>query len=285
MNVLNISEAPATKKQLSYLSDLTGIDYSDAKLTMRQASNKIENCELAKLEKDLLKDNTDMSDDEPFSEAKVTLVNGDQRGGKTVFAVGKIKDSYFNDCVKIYCEDVLGIDCDVVAYYCSDRMAKIKYKGKKQYIQIPEDYKLQSPMKIFSNIHLYGFPYVYIPSYRHMLKWLQNGIIRDGWLLMDEAHRGMSARNGMSTEGKDWVGEIFQFGKDLLNVIIITHHAKMIESLARTVPTQRVSTTYDEKTHKVTYTLRKKGQEGTEEHSFDASQYFGNYRTNEKVNA
>jgi hypothetical protein len=284
MPVLKNPEAPATKKQLSYLSDLLGIDCLEMKMTMQQASNKIEKLELDKLEKDL-ENNISLEDDDPFSEAHVTICNGDQRSGKSIYAVGRIKDSYFADCVRIYCEEVLKINCEVKSYYCKDRVAKIKYNGKKQYIQISKDYELKSPMRIFSNIHLYGFPYVYVPSYRHMLKWLKQGIIRDGWLLMDEAHRGLGARNGMSEAGKEWVGEMYQLGKSKLDVILITHHARMIESLARLIPTQRVSTTYDKETRRVTYSLRKKGQSGTEEHGFDASQYFGNYKTNEKVNA
>jgi hypothetical protein len=127
-------------------------------------------------------------------------------------------------------------------------------------------------------------PYVYVPSFRHMLKWLKCGLISNGWLIMDEAHVGINARAGMTKLGQELVKQCFQFGKSKLDVMLITHMARLIDWTFRTVPTQRVHCSYDAKRHEVTYTLRKKDQKGTTEHTFDATQYWGSYRTNEKVN-
>jgi len=284
--VVKYKEADATKKQLYKLHELTGEDTREWKLTRQEASDRIEELELEALP-DIVDDTAEENgfNDEPFTEAHVTIIEGDQRGGKTNTAVGMIVDSYDGDCVKIFYRKVAGRDCEVISYDRKHRVAKIKVDGITKLIKIPKEYKLKSPMRIFSRIHLYGLPYVYVPSYRYMLKWLKNGIISNGWLLADEAYRGMSARNSMSEMGKEWVAEYFQFGKSRLDVIIITHHAKMIDFLARTIPTRRIHCTYNEKTRMVTYTSRRHGETGTKEVTYDATQYWGNYRTNEKVNS
>lgn len=242
--------------------------------------NPTENELIAKEAESLL-----LEEDKPFSEAHVTIVEGDQRSGKTTYGVAKICDAYDKDCARIFCEEVLKISCEVKAYYREERIIKIKHDGQIKMLKVPESYQMHSPMRIFSRIHLYGIPYVFVPNYRIMLTWLKNGFLSDGWLLADEAYRGMGARNGMTALGKEWVGEYFQFGKSKLDVIIITHSARMIDYLARMIPTKRIHTRYDPKTYKVLYTVRKKGESGTKEYSFFAPRYWGRYRTNEKVDS
>jgi len=284
MVVLNKPLAPATKKQLFMIHQLTGEDTRELELTMQEASDRIEELEL---------DQTPINETPviptdglaPFSEAHVTLIEGAQRSGKTTTAVGKVRDSYDNDCVRIYCEDILKIKVDVKGYDRKSRLAKIKYQGETQIIKIPESYTLYTPKRIFSNIHLYGMKYVYCPSFRHILYWLKKGIICKGWLIIDESQRGMNARSTMSELGKELEVQGFQFGKMQLDVIIITHMARLIDWAMRTIPTEHISCTYNKKTKKVTYSLKKKGQQGTKEVSYYAPKYWGNHWTNEKVNA
>jgi hypothetical protein len=278
-----INDVPATRQQLWKIHQLTGENTKNLKITYRQASTRIQKLELDAIQSELTEQSN--LDDDPFSEAHCCVVEGDQRSGKSIYAVGKVFERYYKDAARIYCEDVLKITCEIKAYYRKDRVTKIKHNGQLKYVVIPKDYELKSPIRIFSNIHLYGVPYVYIPSYHHMLAWLKNGIICNGWLIMDEAHRGISARATQTAEGREWVGELYQLGKSKLEVMMITHQARMVDFLARLIPTKRVHCTYNPKTFRVTYTLKQKGEEGEEEHSFDARQYFGCYRTNEKVNA
>jgi hypothetical protein len=248
---------------------------------MQKASDKIEDLEhlpqVDPLESEFI-------DDTPFSEAKVTIVSGDQRSGKTCYAVGKVVDAYRKDCVRVYCEQVLKINCEVIAYYKQDRVAKIKVNGQTKLIQIPTNYKLVTPLRIFSNIHLYGVRYVYIPSFYHLAKWLKLGIISNGWLIMDEAHVGMGARAGMTKLGQDLVVQCMQLGKSKLEVLLITHIPRLIDWVGRMIPTRSVHCTYDEKKRVINFTLKKKGEPNPVEHHFDATQYWPNYRSNEKVN-
>jgi hypothetical protein len=279
---LNNPSAPATKKQLYRISLLTGEDYSGRKLNMKQASDLIEDLELEQIANESTNQST--VDFDPFSEAHVTIVQGEQKSGKTNYAVGKVKDSYYKDCIRIFCEKVLSIECEVKSYNNKERLAKIRKNGQIKYIKIPENYELASPMKIFSNIHLYGIPYAYVPSFRHLAKWLRIGLICNGWLIMDEAHVGMNARSGSTTLGKELVTECMQFAKSRLDVMLITHLPRLIDWVGRTIPTRSVMcSNYDKKHHIVNYKLRRKGDKRATEHSFDASQYWPNYNPNEKV--
>lgn len=282
MFALKNPTAPATKRQLFRLAQLTGEDIPSNTITMQEASDRIEKLELEALAEqgnDVLFD----VGQEAFSEAHVTIVEGDQRSGKTVYVVGKVRDAYDKDCVRIYCNDILHIQVEVKSYDRQYRVAKIKHDGQIKLIQIPTAYTLRSPMLIFANIHLYGIPYVYVPSFRHMLKWLKDGFIFDGILIIDEAHVGLGARSSMTRLGIEMRDQYFQFGKSLLDVYLITHMARLIDWCARTVPTKRVHTTYNPKTYKVEYTMREKGSSMTKELSFYAPQYWMNYNKNEKV--
>ena len=101
---------------------------------------------------------------------------------------------------------------------------------------------------------------------------------------MDEAQVGISARSSMSSIGKEMEVQSFQYGKAMLNVIIITHMARLIDWTARTIPTERISCSFDKRTWTITYTRKKKGEQGTKTVSFYAPQYYPYFWTNERVN-
>jgi len=276
--VIKNPDEPATIKQLYRLHQLTGEDTRNWAITMGEASDRI-----AQLEGAFARPQTIITKSAPFTEAHVTIIEGPQRSGKTNTAVARVKDGYFNDCVRVYCEEVLKINCKVISYDNRTRLAKIKYKGVKKLLRIPADYHLHSPRRIFANIHLYGLPFVYCPSFAQTMVWLKSGKLHDGWLILDEAHVGMNARAVMSRLGQELEKQSFQFGKMQLDVIIITHMPKLIDWTLRTIPTEHIMCSYNKKTRKITLTSRKKGQQGTREVTYDATRYWPNYWTNERV--
>lgn len=223
------------------------------------------------------------TDTEPFSEAHITLIEGDQGDGKSNTAVGVIVDAYFRDCVKIFCRDKLNIECRVINYDRKNRIAKIEDDEGIKLIRIPSSYKLQSPMRIFANEHLYGIPYVYCPSFAHILKWMTQGLIVDGWLLIDEYYIGGNARDSMTAFGKALQKQGFQYRKMQLEVIIITPMAQTIDRYMRILPTKRILCSYNKKTKEITLEIREKGIHGKKTVIYPASQYWGNYWTNERI--
>ncbi len=219
----------------------------------------------------------------PFTEAHVTIIEGAQGDGKSCTATARVRDAYDKDCVRVFCQKVMRIRCEVKSYDRKSRIAKIKYDGGLKKLRIPENYKLHSPMRIFCNFHLYGIPFVYCPSFNHILDWLKRGIIIDGWLVVDEAYVGMNARASMQALGKELEKQYFQFRKMQLNVIIVTPMARLIDWTMRTIPTERIHCTYNSKTRKITLTIKKKGIPGEHKFDYDSTPYRVNYRTNERI--
>ncbi len=278
---LKTPNAPATDKQLWRLHELTGEDTREWKLTMQQASDKI-----AELEEDDLSVPVEQVDNgrEPFSEAHICMIEGDQGSGKSNTAVGMVVDAYRKDAVQIYCRDVLKIICLFKGFDPKSRIAKIKVNGQQKLIRIPQSYKLISPIRIFSNFHLYGIPYVYCPTFSHILKWLKADIIRDGWLLIDEYYIGGNARDSMSKFGKALQKQGFQYRKMQLEVVLLTPLASLIDKYARITPTKRILCSFNKKTREITLEIREKGVKGTKTVTYPASQYWRNYWTNERIN-
>jgi hypothetical protein len=205
--------------------------------------------------------------------------------GKSVSAVARIRDRYDNDCVRIFLRDVLKITCEVKSYDRRNRIAKIKYNGNRLLIRIPSDYKLHSPMHIFTNFHLFGIPYVFCQSFETILRWLKDGTISDGILAIDEAYLGINARECMSALGREMEKQSFQYRKMQLEVMIITPMARLIDWTARVIPTERILCSYNEKTREVTLTIKKKGVKGSREVTYDSTPYRANYWTNERITA
>ena len=81
MVVIRNPDAPATAKQLWALHELTGEDTRNWQLSKQEASDRIEALELKKVERELPQ--AEVDEGEPFSEAHVRIVEGDQRSGKT----------------------------------------------------------------------------------------------------------------------------------------------------------------------------------------------------------
>lgn len=276
--MLKNPDAPATEKQKYYLQQLTGEDYLEKDMTMQEASDKIQELEMKKVAHTIVDNGK-----KPFEEAHITLIEADQGQGKSVTAVALVKDAYRNDCVRIYCEEVLKIQCKVKAYNGITRVARILYKGKTRHIRIPTSYKLHSPMRIFANYHLFGIPYVYCPTFYHILDWLKQDIINDGWLLIDETYIGIGAHDSMTKFGKEWRKQGFQYRKMMLEVVIITPIASLIEKYLRLTPTRHIMCSYNKYNGEVTLEITEKGVPGKKYVTYDSKPYRKNYKTNERI--
>lgn len=219
----------------------------------------------------------------PFTEAHVVIIEGDQRSGKTNTATARVVDAYYNDCVRVFCEEVLHIRCVPKTYDRRSRVAKVAYNGATKILRIPPTYKLHSPMRIFCNYHLYGVPFEHCPSFSHILAWLKAGIIVNCWLVVDEAYVGMNARACMQALGRALANQYWQLGKMQLDVIIVTPMARLIDWELRTIPTEHIRCAYNERTRKITLAIRKKGIQGERKLDYDATQYWPNFKTNERI--
>lgn len=289
-------EALATPKQRGYLGDLLGVSPKELRINKQLASDLIETIELSKLEADDKSRNLQSNGKQPFTEAKTTLITGEQGSGKSVTAVARIIDAYDAKCVELWCEKYLKLKCKCKSYDRDTRIAKIISNGIKKTIRIPDKYDIQAPMRvekyedcplrIFSIIHLYGVVYKFVPSYRHLIAWLKRGIIKDCWMLMDEYQVGGNARESMTSLGRELTKQNQQFRKGQMNVIMITPMDRLASWDARLVAREKITAQgYDKKTGMVTLEIRKKGVPGAKTVRYNSKYYQRFYWTGERINS
>ncbi len=275
--------APATERQLWKLHTLTNKDTRALDITMQQASDLIDKFnEPSQALQTPQKVHTERG--MPFQYAHVTFITGEQGSGKSVTAVARVRDAYDKDCVRVYCHDKLGINCMVKWYNRSSRTAKIEHNDRAKLVHIPVNYKMVSSLKIYCNFHLFGMKYTFIPSFDYLAKWLDDGTIRDGYLIIDEYYLGGFSRESMKALTRKLAQLSQQFRKRMLEVIVMCQLARMADWTMRITPTEHISCNYDVSIHKVMLEIRKRGIKGLRKLSFNPRPYFKNYWTNEIVN-
>lgn len=224
-----------------------------------------------------------VSEIRPFAYAHVTIVSGEQGGGKNTTCVARVRDAYDRDCVKIYLENVRGVySAKVLSYDRQSRIAKIKYNGELKLLRITQDYKLHSPMKIFSVFHLYGIPYVFC-TWVQIVDWLTKDVIRDAWLLLDQYEIVGNAREGMTSLAKFLEKKSYQFRKRRLEVYVLVPMERLADWTIRGIATERIYCTMNEETKIITMKIRKKGVRGVRTVTYWGGQYFANFRTDEEI--
>jgi hypothetical protein len=270
--------AKAEIKQLYKLSQLSGDNTYSLDISYEEAKQRIKDYASGKL---IPKGNK-----QPFNEAHITLIEADQGQGKSNTATGLVVEAWGKDTANMWLWLLKKGEWqgEVKSYDRKTRVVKFKLDGILKAYQIPESYKLESPMQIFANYHLFGIPYVFIPSFTHLLYWLKKDVILDGWLLIDEMYLGAGARNSMTKLGKELSDQSFQMRKRQLEVVLITPVNSLLDKKVKLTPTKHIICSYNKIKREITLTERIKGMAGTKTlPPYDATQYWGNYWTNERI--
>lgn len=220
----------------------------------------------------------------PFTHAHVCLITGEQGSGKSVTGVARIRDAYDKDALRLYCTNILKLDNFIVkSYDRKNRKGIIKQDGVLKLVTVANGYKLYSPIKIYSNLHLYGIPYIYCKSFKQIAEWLKGNKIVRGYLLIDEYYIGGNAREHMKSITIAMEKQSFQFRKMGLEVIVIAPLDRLADWTMRAIVTERIVCRRDDVTGKTILTIRKKGVRGEKEVTYDPAPYYGNYDTNERI--
>lgn len=232
--------------------------------------------------------------EQPFSYAHITLIWGEQGQGKSNTAVARIIepaideiDSLVNiDTGEIIKAESLTHDdkrnLEDMGYTLSYDTVKLHIGGSVRISNIPPRHIINTNLRIFTNYHLYGIRYVFIPSWADILKWLDAGIIGHGRLSIDEYHMGSHARDFMSGFGKQISKYDTTMRKRHLEMDMMTVHARMIDFNARLMKTGTIHCKhYDRKTQMITYEEKKPGEHSAQEHTYYAPYYWKYYWTDE----
>lgn len=229
------------------------------------------------------------------SEADIRLITGDQRQGKTTLLVAYAKDDYYANLDGLLTPSGNKIKASALTEGDRQwlRLNKIiphpfKYvkvfsddKKESKMISIPKGYLVTSPIKIFSNIHLYGLIYKYT-TLEELLEYINSDIITNGWVLSDES-AWTDPRNSMTAFGKVVaMGLGATIGKRNVHFCQATQYFEMIERRFRLFWTTRCACTYDEETKMIIVEMKKKGEDVRTDEIY-APYYFPNFDSNERI--
>ncbi len=229
----------------------------------------------------------------PPVEADIRLITGDQRNGKTTVLVAYPKDDYYAQLTGIISpsgnvikakfltpndKDILRQDGIIPHPFRYVRVFSPDGKDTR-IIRIPQDYLVQSPVRIFANLHLFGLKYKYL-TLAEMLEFINSDIVEDAWVLSDES-AWTDPRNSMTSFGKLIAGFGATVGKRNVHFCQATQYWEMIERRFRLFWTTKCLCTYDKDTKMITVDMTKKGEE-TRSDDVYAPYYFPNFDTRER---
>ncbi len=233
---------------------------------------------------------------QPFSYAHCVAIMGDQGSGKSVSAATRIVEDALKHIVAIKRYDdgrvfqalPLSKDekklCLDKGYAISIDSVKVKTDKGWRIMQVPPRCIIIPSIHIYCNFHLYGIRYMLVNPIM-VIELLENEKMRNGRLVLDEAHMIMNNRDCMSALGKILAKDSYTFRKRHLDVDIMSAHEQMIDIAIRKVITERRFCTYDPKTMKVTINISGKGYPQPKEVTYDAWPYFKYYFTDELFHA
>jgi len=155
-------------------------------------------------------------------------------------------------------------------------------KSNTMVARVVDAYKKDNTIKIYANFHLYGIPAVYLPLHR-MIQYLNSGLIRDAYLLVDEGYIGGNSREGMTA----LVGVITKMANQIrkrhLHFYIATPNSRDLDWRFRWAKTENIMCSYDSKTKMITVMIKNKHKyKRPRIITYYASQYWKYYDTDEQ---
>ena len=231
----------------------------------------------------------------PPSFADIRLILGDQRSGKSCTGVAYAKDDYYDQLTGIINPqtgqhvsahtltpedkqwmEAHGIFPDVFKYV---RIFSSNGKQSK-IVSIPQGWGIESPVRIFSNFHIYGLKAVYI-TLTDMLQFVNSDLFTNAWLLSDES-AFTDPRNSMTGVGKIIAQFGATVGKRNIHFLQMTQYNNMIEVRFRQFATTRVLCTYEENDKERLQSKSARGGRPVHRHTYYAPPYWGNFDTTER---
>jgi len=202
----------------------------------------------------------------PATYADVRIVNGDQRQGKSTTDVAFAVDDAFKQLIGLRTPTGKILKARWVNRQERDGLVGSPFNyavvfgatGESKIVQIPPDWTIETPVKIFANFHLYGVPFVYI-SLADIIQYTNTDLFNNSWILSDESVM-TDARNSMELAGKIMAQFGATIGKRNAHMCLSTQYNEQLERRYRLFHTMRVLCTYDAKTKMITCDMKKRGE-------------------------
>lgn len=217
----------------------------------------------------------------PFAFAPITIIEGEQRSGKSETAVTRVVDVTYENMTHIKLKDGTIIKADPVLNdegYPMIGFAKINGKRMK----VPNgSCVIAEDIKIFANFHLKGIRYVFMPL-SSIIEHLNDGSLKDCYLIIDEAYIAGDRREGLSPLVKTISKLGWQIGKRHIHFIMCLPDSSVLDLRLQKIETEHIVCSYDEFTRKITMFIKnRKRYKKTREVSYYAPLYWKYYDTDE----
>jgi hypothetical protein len=223
----------------------------------------------------------------PFTFAPVTIIEGEQKSGKTETAVTRVVDPTFAGMTSVVLKN--GVEVKAEPILNKDGYPIIGY-GKlwlpnqppRTMAIPPGSLVVAKDVRVISNGHLYGIRYAYM-KLGDIIKNLNSGTIRNCYLIIDEAYIGGDRRDGLSPLVKVISKLGFQIAKRHITLIMCLPDSSVLDLRFQKLETEHIVTTYDEIERKITMFIRnRKKYKKTREVSYYAPIYWKYYDPDEE---
>lgn len=118
-------------------------------------------------------------------------------------------------------------------------------------------YKKDPTIRIYANFHLYGVRAMYLPL-PVMIEYLNTGLIREGYLLIDEGYIAGNAREGMTALVRLVMKLSNQIRKRHLHLYVATPNARQLDWQLRWAKTESIICSYNPKNKMITLVIKNK---------------------------
>lgn len=213
------------------------------------------------------------------NKADIRVLTGDQGKGKSNTGVAYALDDYFENANVVFPSGNKYPIVSTFPYYLCKT-------GDGRILRLPKNYRergirIESPIRIFANFHLYGVKYTYA-DLPFIINNLNSSLLRYAWFLIDENHF-VDKRYSMSTIGKIMAGSGFagSIRKRHLHLILMMQYKSFVELRLRVFATTTILCDYNEFTKYIDLTISRKGERKKQSVSFYAPQYWKYYDTDE----
>ena len=222
----------------------------------------------------------------PFAYAPITIIEGEQRSGKTETAITRLVDPTFEKMTSVKLSSGEIIKAEPVFSkegYPFIGYGKLWIPGQTPKIMKipPKSVVRADSIKIIYNGHLHGIRYAHM-KLSDIIQHLNDGSIRDCHLTVDEAYIGGDRRDGMSPLVKTMTHLGYQIGKRHIYLTLCLPDSSVLDLRLQNIETEHIVCSYDEDRQRITkYIVNRKKYKRRRVVSYYAPTYWRYFDTDE----
>lgn len=201
-----------------------------------------------------------------LSQADLRIISGSQGSGKSTICTALVVDDCYAHMTRIVNtktgeyrkaralneEEIQSLESKGIIYNILKHIRVYSNVDNSSRIIVkPDGWVIESPIRVFSNYHLYGIRYKYI-GVEDIIESINDDTITDGWCCIDES-TFVDRQDSMSTIVKMVSKFMAQARRRMLHVVIVAQESSMIATRLIMFSTTRVECSYDEDTYTIDY--------------------------------